>query len=240
MKLTIVGLPIGNVEDISERALKVLRETSFIVCEDTRMFSNLWSKLTTLGKVSARKARLKFVNDFNEHRVLPSLLAEMNRLEEAVLVSDAGMPLISDPGYKLVREGLDMGWEVTVVPGPTAESAALAVSGLPTDKYMFLGFLPKKPGKRGEMLNSIKQMSELMSFSVVIYESPVRLEKIITEMKEVFGENTRLSLALDLTKISEKIFRGSISEVLEVVRSKKLKGEATMVVSLVECDAMDE
>lgn len=233
MKLTIVGLPIGNVEDISDRVLRVLQETKFIVCEDTRMFSNLWSKLTTLGKVSENKPRMKFVNDFNEHRVLPSLLSEMNLLVEAVLVSDAGMPLISDPGYKLVREGLDLGWEVTVVPGPTAESAALAMSGLPTDKYMFLGFLPKKPGKRGEMLKNVKQMAEIMKFSAVFYESPIRLEKIIAEMKEVFGESTRLSLALDLTKISEKIFRGSIGEILEVVKIRKLKGEATMVVSLV-------
>lgn len=232
MKLTIVGLPIGNVEDISERVLRVLQETSFIVCEDTRMFSNLWSKLTTLGKVQEKKARLKFVNDFNEHRVLPSLLAEMNQLDEAVLVSDAGMPLISDPGYKLVREGLDLGWEVTVVPGPTAESAALAVSGLPTDKYMFLGFLPKKPGKRGEMLKNVKNMAEIMKFSAVFYESPVRLEKIVGEMKEIYGETVKMCLALDLTKISEKIFRGSLEEILEIVKTKKLKGEATLVVSL--------
>src|SRR3989344_4383817 len=165
MKLTVVGLPIGNVEDLSARALIVLSETNFIVCEDTRMFSNLWTKLTSLGKVQASKPRMKFVNDFNEYRVLPSLLAEMNLLEEAVLVSDAGMPLISDPGYKLVSEGLALGWDVTVVPGPTAEGAALAVSGLPTDKYMFLGFLPKKPGKRSEMLKYVKQMAEIMKFS---------------------------------------------------------------------------
>ncbi len=234
MKLTIVGLPIGNVEDISERALRVLQETNFIVCEDTRMFSNLWSKLTTLGKVQEKKARLKFVNDFNEHRVLPSLLAEMNLLEEAVLVSDAGMPLISDPGYKLVSEGLALGWDVTVVPGPTAESAALAVSGLPTDKYMFLGFLPKKPGKRSEMLRSVKQMAEIMKFSAVFYESTVRLEKILSEMVEVFGGETRVCLALDMTKISEKIFRGSMIDILEIVKNRKLKGEATIVVSFVE------
>lgn len=234
MKLSIVGLPIGNIEDVSERALKVLQEAQYVVCEDTRMFSNLWSKLMSLGKVGERKAKLKFVNDFNEHRVLPSLLAEMNLLEEAVLVSDAGMPLISDPGYKLVSEGLKLGWEVVTVPGPTAESAALAISGLPTDKYLFLGFLPKKPGKRGEVLKNIKQMGELMSFSVVIYESPVRLERTMTEMKEVLGDNTRLSLALDLTKISEKIFRGSLDEVLEIVKTRKLKGEATMVVACKE------
>jgi len=234
MKLTIVGLPIGNVEDISERALRVLQETNFIVCEDTRMFSNLWSKLTTLGKVQKKKARLKFVNDFNEHRVLPSLLAEMNLLEEAVLISDAGMPLISDPGYKLVHEGLGLGWEVTVVPGPTAESAALAVSGLPTDKYIFLGFLPKKPGKRSEMLKNVKQMAEIMKFSAVFYESPIRLEKIIGEMLEVFGDETQICLAIDMTKVSEKIFRGSMIEILEIVKTRKLKGEATMILSLVD------
>ncbi|EKD52830.1 MAG: hypothetical protein ACD_61C00226G0001 [uncultured bacterium] len=232
MKLTIVGLPIGNVEDISERALRILSETKFIVCEDTRMFNNLWSKLVSLGKVEKLSARLKFVNDFNEYRVLPSLLQEMNGLEEAVLVSDAGMPLISDPGYKLVHEGLGMGWEVSVVPGPTAESATLAISGLPTDKYLFLGFLPKKGGKRLEMLKNVKMMSETMKFSVVIYESPVRLEKIICEMVEVFGAEARMCLALDLTKVSEKIFRGSMIEILEVVKTTKLKGEATMVVSL--------
>lgn len=232
MKLKIVGLPIGNVEDLSERALKVLQETSFIVCEDTRMFGNLWSKLTSLGKVQEKKAKLKFVNDFNEHRVLPSLLAEMNQLEEAVLVSDAGMPLISDPGYKLVSEGLTLGWEITVVPGPTAESAALAVSGLPTDKYMFLGFLPKKPGKRGELLKSIKEMQSSTKFTIVFYESSVRLEKIFPEMAEIFGEETRVCLALDMTKVSEKIFRGSLGEILETVKTKKLKGEATIVMSL--------
>ena len=232
MKLTIVGLPIGNVEDISERALRVLSEAKFIVCEDTRMFSNLWSKLTSLGKVNGKKARLKFVNDFNEYRVLPSLLAEMNRLEEAVLVSDAGMPLISDPGYKLVSEGLALGWEITVVPGPTAVSAALAISGLPTDKYLFVGFLPKKPGKRGELLKSVQEMQKLIKFTLVFYESAVRLNKILTEMVAVFDDEARVCLALDLTKVSEKIFRGSMVEVLEIVKTKKLKGEATLVVSL--------
>ncbi|KKT48810.1 MAG: Ribosomal RNA small subunit methyltransferase I [Candidatus Collierbacteria bacterium GW2011_GWC2_44_18] len=233
MKLTVVGLPIGNVEDISSRVLKTLSETKFIVCEDTRMFSNLWTKLTSLGKVQASKPKLKFVNDFNEYRVLPSLLQEMNQLEEAVLVSDAGMPLISDPGYKLVHEGLALGWGVSVVPGPTAESAALAISGLPTDKYLFVGFLPKKPGKRAEMLSNIKGVSKTMNLSIVIYESTVRLEKIIGEMVEYFGEDVRMCLAVDLTKVSEKIFRGSIVEILEMVRNTKLKGESTIVVSLV-------
>lgn len=232
MKLTVVGLPIGNVEDLSPRALKLLSETKFIVCEDTRMFSNLWSKLILLGKAEKFAGRLKFVNDFNEHRVLPGLLSEMNGLEEAVLVSDAGMPLISDPGFKLVREGLDLGWEVSVVPGPTAESAALAVSGLPTDKYMFVGFLSKKEGKRKEVLKNLKSMSGSMKFSAVFYESPVRILKILSDMVEVFGEEAPACLCLDLTKISEKIFRGTLKEIEESVASKKIKGEATLIVSL--------
>lgn len=232
MKLTIVGLPIGNIEDISARALRVLQETQLIICEDTRMFNNLWSKLTTLGLVKKFEGRLKFVNDFNEHRVLPKLLEEMNSMDEAVLVSDAGMPLISDPGYKLVRSGLDLGWEITVVPGPTAESAALAVSGLPTDKYMFLGFLPKKGGKRVEMMKNVKIMAETMKFTVVFYESPLRLEKIMGEMLEVFGGVAQTCLALDLTKVSQKIFRGTFQEVLNSVKGKKIKGEATLILSL--------
>jgi 16S rRNA (cytidine1402-2'-O)-methyltransferase len=177
-------------------------------------------------------AKLKFVNDFNEYRVLPSLLAEMEALDEAVLVSDAGMPLISDPGYKLVHEGLKLGWEVTVVPGPTAESAALAISGLPTDKFIFLGFLPKKEGKRKEMLFNTKKMSELMKFSMVIYESPMRLEKILKEMEEIFGGDLAICISLDLTKMSEKIYRGTIEEIRKTLSEKKFKGEATLVISL--------
>jgi 16S rRNA (cytidine1402-2'-O)-methyltransferase len=233
MRLTIVGLPIGNIEDISMRAIKKLQETRFIICEDTRMFGNLWSKLLNNGVVAEKfSGKLKFVNDYNEHRVLPRLLDEMDTLEEAVLVSDAGMPLISDPGFKLVREGLDRGWEIDVIPGPTAESAALAVSGLPTDKYLFLGFLPKKGGKRTEMLKHVKEINEVMKLSIVIYESTVRLEKIIPEMIEIFGAEARICLSLDLTKVSEKILRGSLTEVLEIIKFKKVKGEATLVVSL--------
>ena len=231
MKLKIVGLPIGNIEDISLRALKVLKETKFIICEDSRMFNNLWSKLKQMSLVDNFGGRIKFVNDFNEYRVLPGLLSEMDLLEEAVLVSDAGMPLISDPGYKLITEGLALGWEVDVVPGPTAESAGLAVSGLPTDKYLFLGFLPKTGGKRATMLENTKQMLEKFKFSIVIYESPMRVEKILKEILEIMGSETRVCLAVDLTKVSQKIIRGSINEGLDKVKTLKQKGEVTIVLS---------
>lgn len=227
-----MGLPIGNIEDISLRALKVLKETKFIICEDSRMFNNLWSKLKQMRLVENFSGRIKFVNDFNEYRVLPNLLSEMDLLEEAVLVSDAGMPLISDPGYKLITEGLALGWEIDVVPGPTAESAGLAVSGLPTDKYLFLGFLPKTGGKRTTMLENTKQMLEKLKFSVVIYESPVRVEKILKEILAIMGSETRVCLAVDLTKVSQKIIRGSIGEVLEKVKILKQKGEVTIILSI--------
>lgn len=233
MRLKIVGLPIGNIRDLSARAITTLEDTKFIVCEDSRVFSNLWSKLSNEGIVGKKfEGKIKFVNDFNEYRVLPKLLDEMDLLEEAVLVSDAGMPLISDPGYKLVHEGIKRGWEIDVVPGPTAESAALAISGLPTDKFMFLGFLPKKDGKRSELLTNIKKMNETVKFTVVIYESTARLEKVLSEMKDIFGGNAQICLTLDITKVSQKIFRSDLEQMLTYVKGKNIKGEATLVVSL--------
>lgn len=231
MQLKIVGLPIGNIEDISLRALRALTETSFVVCEDSRMFSNLWSKLKQKNLVSNFSGRVKFVNDFNEYKVLPKLIEEMDMLQEAVLVSDAGMPLISDPGYKLVSEGIARGWDITVIPGPTAESAALSVSGLPTDKYMFLGFLPKTGGKRKTLLENIKKMQEIQKFSVVIYESALRLEKLLPDLVEIFDDNVKIVLAVDLTKVTEKILRGSLTEVKERISELKGKGEVTIVLS---------
>lgn len=231
MVLKIVGLPIGNIEDISLRVLATLKESRFVVCEDSRMFNNLWSKLKQLNLVGEFAGKIKFVNDFNEYKVLPRLLDEMDTLEEAVLVSDAGMPLISDPGYKLVSEGLLRGWDVVTVPGPTAESAALAVSGLPTDKYFFVGFLPKTGGKRDTMLRNIKNGIESFKYTVVIYESPLRVEKILEEIKNIFGEEIRICLAVDLTKVSQKILRGSVIEVLARISELKKKGEVTIVLS---------
>lgn len=232
MLLKIVGLPIGNVEDISLRALKILSETSFIVCEDSRMFSNLWSKLKQLNLVGNFSGRVKFVNDYNEYKVLPKLLEEMDLLEEAVLVSDAGMPLISDPGYKLVSEGIKRGWSIGVIPGPTAESSALAVSGLPTDKYMFLGFLPKTGGKRKTLLERIRQMQELQKFTIVIYESAVRMPKLLLEIGDIFGGYCLLSVSVDMTKVSEKVHRGSVDDISKLFVGKKMKGEVTLVLSL--------
>ncbi|KKU29899.1 MAG: Ribosomal RNA small subunit methyltransferase I [Candidatus Collierbacteria bacterium GW2011_GWE1_46_18] len=230
MKLSVVGLPIGNIEDISLRAIRTIQETGFIVCEDTRVFNSLWMKLTQMGLATKLSATLRFINDFNEERVLLKILNEMSTLDSAVLVSDAGMPLISDPGYKLVKHGLEMGWEVDVVPGPTAESAALAISGLPTDKYIFLGFLPKKPGKKHDLLVSLKNTQEQIKCSGVIYEAPPRLIKLLTEIKDVFGDDGPVFVGFDLTKQSQRVYRGNVVEVLGELSEEKMKGEITVII----------
>ena len=227
MKLFVVGLPIGNIEDMSVRAIKTIQTAPYLVCEDTRMFSNLWTKLVSLGLAEKFTGKLRFINDFNEQRQLPKVISEMALEERAVLVSDAGMPLISDPGYKLVKSALDLDWEVEVVPGPTAESSALAISGLPTDKYLFLGFLPKKEGKRKEVLRNAL-VDSLINYSVVIYESAVRAVKILEEIAELNSSLT-VFVGVDITKVSEKQFRGSLSDVIEQLKTKPLKGEVTVV-----------
>lgn len=232
MKLTIVGLPIGNIEDISMRALKTLQEAKYLICEDSRMFNNLWSKLMQLGYAQKFDGTIRFVNDFNEARILPRILAEICSLESVVLVSDAGMPLISDPGYKLVNKVIEMKCEIEVVPGPTAESAALAVSGLPTDRYLFVGFLPKKIGKRTSVLTTLKDMGEMTKMTVVIYENPLRLQKILPETIAIFGENTPACLAVDLTKVSQKIIRGNLGELLSSAKEKRIKGELVLLISI--------
>lgn len=232
MKLTIVGLPIGNIDDISIRALRVLQEAKYLICEDSRMFNNLWSKLIQLGHVQKFTGTIRFVNDFNEARVLPRILAEICSLESVVLVSDAGMPLISDPGYKLVNRVIEMKCDIDVVPGPTAESAALAVSGLPTDRYIFIGFLPKKIGKRGTVLTSLKEMGSISKMTAVFYENPLRLQKILPEMVTVFGENTPACLAVDLTKVSQKIIRGSLAELISYTKDNRVKGEVVLLISI--------
>lgn len=232
MKLTIVGLPIGNIEDISIRAVKTIQGAKYLICEDSRMFSNLWNKLIQLGQAQKFSGTIRFINDFNEVKILPRILAEICSLESAVLVSDAGMPLISDPGYKLVKRAIEMNWEVDVVPGPTAESAALAVSGLPTDRYLFIGFLPKKPGKRASALATLKGIGNLTKTTAVIYENPLRLQKILPEMIGIFGENLPACIAVDLTKVSQKVFRGTLQQLLVISKEVRIKGELVLLVSL--------
>ena len=152
------------------------------------------------------------------------LADQITLAEEAVLVSDAGMPLISDPGYRLVNEILSRGGRIEVVPGPTAAMTALAISGLSADKVMFLGFLPKKAGKRNENWKAVKEM---MGITVIIYESPYRVKQTLEEIQTEFGSETLVVIARELTKEHEQIIRGKVSEVLTNLKS--IKGEVVIL-----------
>ena len=225
MKLILLGLPIGNAGDVSSRAIRTLSEAKLIICEDTRVLHSLWQKLMNIGLAKEKlAAKVRVINDFNEKLRVGSLVAEIAEADEAVLVSDAGMPVISDPGYNLVKGVLAAGGEISVVPGPDAAMSAVAVSGFPADKVMYLGFLPKKTGKRRQTLEMVKQLSGV---TVVIYEGPGRIVKLIDEVETIFGE-VEMALCNDLTKVSEKVWRGKTGEVKEKL-PEKLHGEWVVV-----------
>lgn len=225
MKLTLVGLPLGNIEDISLRAIKTLREAKTVICEDTRVFHKLWQKLMNDGHLQTPfSGRLMVINDFNESEKVTWLTDQITLAEEAVLVSDAGMPLISDPGYRLINEILSRGGSIEVVPGPTAAMTALSISGLSADKVLFLGFLPKKASKR---IENWKVVKETMGVTAIIYESPYRVKQTLEEIQTEFGPETLVVIARELTKEYEQIIRGKVAEVL--TNLKPIKGEVVIL-----------
>ncbi len=225
MKLTLVGLPLGNIEDISLRAIRTLASAKTVICEDTRVFHKLWQKLQNLGQLaSSFSGRLMVINDFNEADKVNWLLEQIGPEGEAILVSDAGMPLVSDPGYRLVKELLSRGGNVEVVPGPTAAMTALSISGLSADKVLFLGFLPKKQSKRKENWELVRAADGV---TVVIYESPFRVTKTLEEIGNEFGDLSPTVIARELTKEYEEVLRGSVAELL--ASGAKIKGEVVIL-----------
>lgn len=226
MKLTLVGLPLGNIEDISLRSIRTLAEAKIVVCEDTRVFYKLWQKLVNGGYLQKQfDGKLFVINDFNEAEKVNWLLEQIGPDGEAILVSDAGMPLISDPGFRLVNEVLSRGGEVAVVPGQTAAMTAVAISGFSADKVLFLGFLPKKPGKRKANWDLVRAADGV---TVVIYESPTRVEKTLSEIEVEFGAETPTVVARELTKEYEQVIRGKVSDLLRR-QSLKFKGEVVIL-----------
>lgn len=215
MKLTIVGLPLGNIEDISLRAINKLSEAQVVICEDTRVFSKLWMKLAMMGHLKGNfEGKLVVLNEFNEKDKAVELAKKVVEYgDEVILVSDAGMPLISDPGYRLVQALVELNVEITIIPGPTAVMTALAASGLPTDRLFFLGFLPKKQAKRDEIW---EQLKNVLGTTVAIYEAPGRVIETLQEISRVFGGNTNVVIARELTKKHEEFKRGRLNEILRI------------------------
>lgn len=227
MRLTIVGLPLGNIQDIGLRAIKVLAEATVVICEDTRVFLKLWQKLVNLDLLKGPFAgKLLVLNEFNERSKAEELAGQIKEYDkEVILVTDAGMPTVSDPGYRLVKRLLEMEVKITVVPGPTAAMTALAGSGFSADRVFYLGFLPKKQSKRELIWEEIKNFKE--GVTVVIYESPTRVAATLREVVENFGEATPVVVARELTKEHEEWLRGTAKELVE--KTKSLKGEVAIL-----------
>lgn len=221
--LFIVGTPIGNIKDISLRALDVLGEVDLILCEDTRHSGQLFHNY------NINKPLLSF-HEHNEISRIPEIIQKLKQGENIALVSDAGTPLISDPGFKLVRACHEEGIEVKVVPGPSAAIAAMSISGLPTDKFLFVGYLPKTSGKREKLLKELVEVKKVVPTSVIFYESPHRVDKLLNELSKFFPESN-VSVQRELTKIHETVLTGSIIEVKEKLNEKSHKGEFTIILN---------
>ena len=216
--LYIVATPIGNLKDITLRALEVLQKVDGIICEDTRRTSIL------LNHYQIKKP-LQVLNDFNESKMIETLV-KLVKDQNWALVSDAGTPLISDPGYKLVRECLQQNIPVDSIPGPSSLTLALTLSGLPPDKFMFLGYLPEKPGHRKNLL---KGLSENITY--IIFIAPHKLIRILEEMQEIFGD-IEVCLAHELTKIHQSVESKKISQWLDILISPK--GEYVLLFRLMK------
>lgn len=217
-KLYIVPTPIGNLEDITLRALRILKEVDLILAEDTRTSGKLLRHFEIETKQFA-------YHQFNEHKVLDSLIGRINHGETMALITDAGTPGISDPGFLIIRECLKKDIAVECLPGATAFIPALVNSGLPCDKFFFEGFLPHKKGRQ-------KRLKELAGYpnTLVFYESPHRLLKTLGQFIEYFGEERLASVSRELTKLHEENVRGTLQEIYNHFSQKSIKGEIVIVV----------
>ena len=217
-KLYLIPTPIGNLEDITLRAIRVLKEVNLILAEDTRTTGNLLKHFGIENKLMPHHL-------FNEHKTVASIAERILGGENIALVSDAGTPAISDPGFLLVRECLNVGIDVECLPGATAFVPALVNSGLPADRFIFEGFLPHKKGRQ----TKLKQLAE-QDCTMIFYESPFRLMKTLEQFAEYFGADRRASVSRELTKMYEENRRGTLAELIAWFKSKTIKGEIVVVV----------
>ena len=221
-KLYIVPTPIGNLEDITFRAVKVLNEVDTILAEDTRTSGRLLKHYDISTKMNS-------YHMFNEHKMAEGFTERILSGETMALITDAGTPAISDPGYLLVRECIKKDIEVECLPGATAFVPALVNSGLPNDKFFFEGFLPHKKGRQTRL-----KFLATLPHSIVFYESPHRLVKTLTQLAEFFGDSRKVSVSRELTKLHEETQRGTIAGVLDYFSNKTVKGEIVIVVGAPE------
>ena len=220
--LYIVATPIGNLKDITLRAIETLKSVDYILCEDTRVTGHL------LNEHDIDKRMVAF-NEFNEDAKLLQVLADLDASQSIALVSDAGTPLVSDPGYKLVRDAIAKGIKVESIPGASAVIAALTVSGLAPDRFLYLGYLPKKDGKRKSLLADVKALRETFKTTVIFYESPFRTLKTLEDLEEIFGD-IDVVVCRELTKMHEEVRREKISVSIDHFSKTQPKGEFTVLI----------
>jgi 16S rRNA (cytidine1402-2'-O)-methyltransferase len=213
--LFLVGTPIGNLGDMTDRARETLGAVDFVAAEDTR-------RTGTLLKRFGIRARMVSLHDANERERTPEVLDALRSGQDVALVSDAGMPGVSDPGFRLVRACVEAGVDVRVVPGPSAVVSALVVSGLPADRFVYEGFLPRRAGDRRRRLEELATEPR----TIVLFESPRRVGAVLGDAAQILGDR-RVAVARELTKLHEEVIRGTLSEVLPLVED--LKGEVVVV-----------
>ncbi len=219
MTLFIVATPIGNLGDITFRAVEILKNADFVAAEDTRTAQKLFAKFDIHSKLTAFHAH-------STEREVSNLIAKLKSGKSVALISEAGTPGISDPGFALVRAAVAAKIPVVPIPGACAAIAALSASGLRMDKFIFFGFLPLKKGRK-KLIESLRDENR----TVIFYESPHRIAKTISQFTEILGGERKIVLARELTKIHEEFFRGDLNSALEFLESKKIRGEFTVLLA---------
>jgi 16S rRNA (cytidine1402-2'-O)-methyltransferase len=217
-RLILIPTPIGNLEDITLRSIRILSSADVIFSEDTRVTKRLLSHLNITNTIFSFHSQ-------NEHRLLDRVIEKIQEVETAVLVSDAGTPGISDPGFLLVRACIEANIPVECLPGPTAFVPALVASGLPCDKFVFEGFLPHKKGRQTRLILLSQE-----SRTIVLYESPHRLVKCLGQIVEYFGADRKICVCREISKFFEEFARGTAEEVLAHFQQKEVKGEIVIIV----------
>jgi 16S rRNA (cytidine1402-2'-O)-methyltransferase len=215
--LYVVGTPIGNLGDLSDRARETLAAVDLVAAEDTRRTGKLLAH-------AGIRARMLSLFEGNERQRIDELLERLSEGATVALVSDAGMPAVSDPGFRLLRAAVEAGIAISVVPGPSAVTAALVISGLPTDRWVFEGFLPRRPSERRSRLRALAHDPR----TVVLFESPLRVVTLLRDVLVELGDR-RAAVARELTKIHEEVLRGRVSEVLAILLDSEPRGEIVVV-----------
>ncbi|MBO8204921.1 16S rRNA (cytidine(1402)-2'-O)-methyltransferase [Prochlorococcus marinus] len=217
--LYIVGTPIGNLSDISLRALNILRDVSLIACEDTRQTKKLMSKYNFTNNFIS-------FNEHNSRNKIPRIINDLHSGNSVALVSDAGMPSICDPGEELINHVKTNGINIICIPGPCAAITAIASSGFPSSKFTFEGFLPKKKSEREKILREISQNDK----TTILFESPHRLKKLLKELKDFCGGGREIQISRELTKMYEENIRNNINEIIDHFEGEEVLGEITIVI----------